>query len=118
MFSALRLLLVILWLFVTTTVTIKMTLPSASRRLTRHDAMIPRVEDVNATSLEEGISTQAEETPQEGSSSPPITTVDEQRVLSSLPSQLAHGVTIAQGKLVETWKVCSYVSSSKNNEFV
>jgi len=103
--SVLWFLFIILCLFVTTTIAIKGTLPIASRRLTRTIAMTQMREDVDASPLEEGASAQEVEMPQERSSAPQVTTNGGESVSSNISSQLAHGITIAHGHLVETWKV-------------
>lgn len=118
MLSALRLLLIVLFLFVTTTIAINGTLPIASRCLARHYAMTLPQYSVNIAPMEEETSTQPRVMSQQGSNVPPTSTNDEEVVSSSLSSQLAHGITVAHANLVETWKVQFCPTSSKIDVFV
>jgi len=118
MLSVLRLLLVILCLFVTTTIAIKGTLPIASRRLACTFAMASMHEYDYSALLRQGASAQEKQLPQDEGVDSRATTNDEEAVSSNISLQLAHGIAVAHSNLVETWKVWFCVSSSKSNEVV
>jgi len=110
LFSILRLVAIIVYLLVGTSLTIRATLPILSRRLFRQHAMTPLLAASSSALIEARATPREGEITQEEDSVHQVSTGREEVSLSRMASRRASRVTLVQDNVIETWKVSSCVS--------